>query len=64
MQWLPPPNAHLSMLGRFIAYPVGKVLLRCLTLGRYPPENRPHNALFVALTPWWFFCIVAVVAFS
>jgi len=64
MNLRPPENHKLSLLGAFIAYPVGKVLLRALTLGHYPPESQPHNALFVALTPWWVFGILVTLIYS
>jgi hypothetical protein len=60
MRLLPLDDAPLSILGRFVAYPIGKITLRILTLGRYPPEDEKHNALFVALPSWWFFTVVAV----
>ena len=58
MRLLPPPNHNLSLLGAYIGYPIGKVILRILTLGRYPPENSPHNDMLVAFTPFWVFGIV------
>ncbi|MFN3811245.1 MAG: hypothetical protein ACK4S6_11555 [Roseateles asaccharophilus] len=58
MKLLPPENHKLSLMGAFIAYPIGKIMLRLLTLGRYPPENKPHNAALVALSPW---CILGTV---
>jgi hypothetical protein len=61
---LPPPNHKLSVLGAFIAYPVGKLLLRAMTFGAYPPEEKPHSELFVALTPWWVFGIVLTLLYS
>ena len=64
MKLLPAGNHKLSVLGAYIAYPLGKVLLRVLTLGRYPPEDKPHNALFVALTPWWVFGIAVTLIFG
>lgn len=64
MRLLPPPNNKLSFLGAFVAYPLGKVALRFLTLGRYPPENKPHNALFVALTPWWLVGTIVTLIYS
>ena len=63
MKWLPPEKAPLSILGRLI-YPLGKIMLLSITLGRYPPENKPHNALFVALFPWWAFVIIAVIIYG
>lgn len=64
MNLRPPQNHKLSLLGALVAYPVGKVVLRVLTLGRYPPENQPHSALFVALTPWWLFGILVTLIYS
>ena len=64
MKLLPPQNHQLSILGAFVAYPIGKVLLRLLTLGAYPPEDKPHSALFVACAPWWVFGIVVTVVYS
>jgi hypothetical protein len=52
------------LLGAYVAYPLGKVALRVLTIGRYPPENEPHSALFVAFTPWWLFGIVITLLYS
>jgi hypothetical protein len=60
----PPPNHKLSLLGAYVAYPLGKVALRVLTIGRYPPEKEPHSALFVASTPWWLFGIVITLLYS
>lgn len=37
MNLRPPKNHKLSLLGALIAYPVGKLLLRLLTLGHYRP---------------------------
>ena len=28
-------------------------MLRIMTLGSYPPEDQKHNALFVAIFPWF-----------
>lgn len=64
MKLLPPQNHKLSLIGAFVAYPIGKLLLRALTIGHYPPENEPHNALFVAFTPWWFFGTVITLIYS
>ncbi len=64
MKLLPPPNHKLGLLGEFIAYPLGKILLRILTLGGYPPEDEPHNELMVALAPWWVFGIVITWLYS
>lgn len=64
MNLLPPPKHKLSLLGAYIAYPLGKLALRLLTFGHYPPEDRPHSALFVALTPWWLFGIVVALVYS
>jgi len=61
MRLLPPPNHKLSLLGAYIGYPLGKIILRILTLGRYPPEDSPHNDMLVALTPFWVFGIVFTV---
>jgi hypothetical protein len=57
MKLTPPADAPLSFLGSYIAYPIGKILLRVLTFGSYPPELRKHNYFFVALFPW--FAIIA-----
>jgi hypothetical protein len=62
--WFAPPESHANAIGRYVAYPLGKILLRVLTLGRYPPEHRPHNFLFVMLFPWVLFCVLAVVIYS
>lgn len=64
MKLLPTGNHKLSLLGAYVAYPLGKVLLRVFTLGRYPPEDTPHNALFVALVPWWVFGAVLTVVYG
>jgi len=64
MKWFAPPESYGSLLGRFVAYPIGKVILRLLTLGTYPPEETKHNYLFVMLFPWVVFCVVAVIAYS
>jgi hypothetical protein len=64
LKLLPTGNHKLGLLGAFVAYPIGKVLLRILTLGHYPPEDRPHNALLVAMTPWWVFGIVITVVYG
>lgn len=64
MNLRPPRNHKLSLLGAVVAYPLGKMALRLLTLGHYPPEDRPHNALFVALTPWWLFGIIITLVYS
>jgi hypothetical protein len=64
MKLLPPANQKISALGAYIAYPIGKILLRVLTLGRYPPEDKEHSALFVMLSPWWFFVIVITLLYS
>jgi hypothetical protein len=62
--WFAPTESHANAVGRYVAYPLGKILLRALTLGRYPPEHRPHNYLFVMLFPWVLFCVLAVVIYS
>ena len=59
MKMFPPEGTKLSLLGAYITYPIGKIMLRILTIGKYPPEERKHNDLFVGLFPWFFFCIVA-----
>ena len=64
MKLLLPPNHKLSSLGQFVAYPIGKLLLRVLTLGKYPPEDEPHNALFVALAPYWIVGTLLTLIFS
>jgi hypothetical protein len=64
MKWFAPSESYGSLLGRFVAYPIGKVMLRLLTLGIYPPEEAKHNYLFVMLFPWVVFCVVAVIAYS
>ncbi len=64
MKLFPPPNHKLSILGAYLAYPLGKVALRILTVGRYPPEEAPHNAMFVAFSPWWIFGIVITLVYS
>ena len=53
MKLTPPDNAPLSLVGSYIGYPIGKVMLRIMTLGSYPPEDQKHNALFVAIFPWF-----------
>ena len=64
MKLFPPPNHKLSLLGAYVAYPIGKLALRLVTLGRYPPEDKPHNTMMVGLTPWFLLCIVVAFAFS
>lgn len=64
MKLLPPENHKLSLIGAFIAYPIGKIMLRLLTLGHYPPENKPHNAALVALSPWWILGTVLTLLYS
>ena len=64
MRLLPPPNHKLSLVGAYVAYPIGKLVLRLLTFGYYPPEDKPHNDMFVALTPYWFFGIALMVYWS
>ena len=64
MRLLPPSGHTLSLLGAYIAYPIGKLALRLLTLGYYPPENRPHNTMFVSLTPWWLFGTIITLVYS
>lgn len=64
MKLLPPRNHELGFLGEYIAYPLGKISLRILTLGRYPPEDKPHNAIFVAFTPWWLFGTIVTLLYS
>jgi hypothetical protein len=63
MKWFAPPESHGSLLGRFIAYPIGKLLLRLLTIGKYPPEEAKHNYLFVMLFPWVLFVVLAVIIY-
>ena len=53
MRLTPPEGAPLSQIASYIGYPLGKVMLRILTLGRYPPENSKHNSVFVSLFPWF-----------
>jgi hypothetical protein len=64
MKWFAPNESYGSLLGRFVAYPIGKIILRVLTLGKYPPENVKHNYLFVMLVPWVLFCVIAIVVYS
>lgn len=64
MKLLPTGNHKLSLLGAYIAYPIGKLLLRVLTLGKYPPEEKHHSALFVALTPWWIFGVALTLFYN
>ena len=64
MRLTPPANSPLSIAGRYIAYPIGKISLKILTLGHYPPEDKKHNALFVAIFPWLAFLIVAGFTYS
>ena len=64
MRLTAPKNSLLSLIGAYIAYPIGKILLRVLTLGRYPPEEKKHNVLFVALFPWFAFLVIAVIAYN
>jgi hypothetical protein len=64
MKLLPAGNHKLSLLGAYVAYPIGKILLRVLTLGHYPPEEKDHSALFVALTPWWIFGIALTLIYN
>ena len=53
LRFTPPENAPLNLVGSYIAYPIGKVMLRIITLGSYPSEVRKHNSLFVAIFPWF-----------
>ena len=53
MSLTPPENAPLSLIGSYIAYPIGKIMLRMLSFGKYPPEHDKHNSLFVAIFPWF-----------
>ena len=64
MTWIAPPDSHGSALGRFIAYPLGKLVLRIITFGTYPPEHAKHNYLFVMLFPWVLFVIVITAFYS
>lgn len=64
MKLLPPENHKLSLMGAFIAHPMGNIMLRLLTLGHYPPENKPHNAALVALSPWWILGTVLTLLYS
>ena len=57
----PPESAPLSLVGSYIFYPIGKVMLRIITLGSYPPEDQKHNALFVAIFPWFMVILVFLV---
>ena len=49
----PPESAPLNAVGSYVFYPVGKLLLRIITVGSYPPEDRKHNSVFVAIFPWF-----------
>ena len=60
----PTKGSKLSLVGRFVAYPIGKLSLRILTLGKYPPEKENHNELFVAIFAWAVFSVFAVFYWS
>lgn len=64
MKWFAPSDSHGSLLGRFVAYPIGKLLLLALTLGKYPPEEKKHNYLMVMLFPWIFFTVFVTILYS
>ena len=53
MKLTPPESAPLSLVGSYVFYPVEKLMLRIITLGSYPPEDKKHNSVFVAIFPWF-----------
>ena len=57
------PN-KLSLIGAFIGYPIGKMMLLIFTLGQYPDKNKKHNEMFVALTPLWVFFVGVTIYFD
>jgi len=64
MKLFPTEGKNLSLIGRYIGYPIGKIGLRVVTLGHYPPENKKHNELLVSMFSWAFFCVFSVVYWS
>ena len=60
-----PKSPHkLSLIGAFIGYPLGKLILLIVTIGQYPNSDKQHNELFVALTPLWVFFIGVTLYFE
>lgn len=51
MKLFPNKGNNLSFLGAYIAYPIGKILLKAITIGKYPPEAKKHNEMLVAIFP-------------
>ena len=62
MKLTPPESAPLSPVGAYVFYPVGKLLLRIITLGGYPPEDEKHNSVFVAIFPWFLVILGFLIA--
>ncbi|MCE1243962.1 hypothetical protein [Oryzomicrobium sp.] len=62
-KWVAAPELVALAPGALVTYPLGRVLLLVLTLGRYPKEK--HNKVFVAFFPGIFllvfFALLAVV---
>jgi hypothetical protein len=49
---------------RILLHAIGLLMLRALTLGRYPPRDRPYNRNLVIAFPMVIILLVVTVVFS
>lgn len=54
----------VAAIAEFVLHPIGVVILRLLTLGRYPPKNADYNHQLVASVPLVIALAVVTVLFS
>lgn len=59
---LPHGPSSLVHPQSIIMYTLGKLLLRLLTIGKYPKQGQPHNVDFVTMFPGYvLFAVFAVI---
>lgn len=58
---LPHGPASLVHPQSIIMYMLGKLLLRLLTIGKYPKQGKPHNVDFVTMFPGYVLFAIFVV---
>ena len=53
-----------AAIAEYVLHPVGVLILRALSFGRYPPRDRDYNHMVVSMVPLVLIVVVATVLFS
>jgi hypothetical protein len=53
-----------ATIAEYILHPVGVLILRMLSLGRYPPRDRDYNHDVVSMVPLVLILVVVAILYS